>query len=90
MNQNKFYLFTFKSRTDAVRFSSEISARGIACSVRATPTKISRGGCGLSVSVDYYGYEAGVSALREGRFATFTGAYEVESDNFTTKTYRLL
>ena len=74
MNQSKFYLFTFKSRTDAVSFSGEITGRGLSCSVRATPSAIARGGCGLSVVVDYYGYEVGISVLREGRFATFAGA----------------
>ncbi len=69
-----YYLFTFKSRSGAMKFSDRAKREGYTASVVSTPQSIS-GGCGLSVKM--FDGEGGKKVLYMGKYSGFAGMYAV-------------
>ncbi len=75
-----YYLFTFRSRANAMKFAENLRKEGKYSEVVSTPHSIS-GGCGLSVKVNDLGM--GKKVLKMGKFSSFTGVYAVQDYNGT-------
>lgn len=75
-----YYLFTFRSRTNALKFSENLKKEGYYAEVVSTPQSIGAG-CGLSVKVS--DLNVGKRVLAYGRYSTFMGAYQVKDFNGT-------
>lgn len=73
-----YYLFTFRSRTNALKFSENLKREGLHAEVVSTPQSIS-GGCGLSIKT--LDVNAAKKVLSFGKYATFTGIYQVSDYN---------
>jgi hypothetical protein len=72
-----YCVFSFKSRSETMRFYSAAQAY-VPCSIISTPRFIGLG-CGLSVKADYKYYQSLVSAYNSSRYNTFLGAYSVDN-----------
>ena len=70
-----YYLFTFRSRTNALKFAESLKREGEFAQIISTPSQIANG-CGLSVKTT--NPEQGKRALSYGRYATFIGMYLVK------------
>lgn len=73
-----YYIFTFRSRTNALKFAESIKREGQRAEVVSTPQSIANG-CGLSVKVS--DLAVGKRVLSYGKYATFTGIYLVKDFN---------
>jgi len=81
-----YYLFAFRSRTNAMKFAQSLKKEGIKAEVVATPHVIANG-CGLSVRV--MNIDVARRVLSYSRYATFTGLYQVRSYNGTLNITKL-
>ncbi len=75
-----YYLFTFRSRTNAMKFAENLRKEGKRAEVVSTPQAISNG-CGLSVKT--LDPQTGKKVLSMGKYAAFTGLYQVKEYNGT-------
>ena len=73
-----YYLFTFRSRTNALKFSESVRREGYSAEIVSTPQSIG-GGCGLSVKLS--DLAVGKRVLAYGRYASFTGVNQVKDFN---------
>lgn len=69
-----YYLFTFRSRSGAMKFAENVKREGCSAFVVSTPQSISNG-CGLSVKT--FDLSSGKRILFMGKYPTFNGAYAV-------------
>ncbi len=69
-----YYLFTFKSRSGAMKFGENVKREGYVASIVSTPQSIG-GGCGLSVKM--FDLAGGKRTLYMGKYSGFTGIYAV-------------
>lgn len=75
-----YYLFTFRSRTNAMKFAENLRKEGSRAEVVSTPGAIAHG-CGLSVKVSEP--SVGKKVLALGKYSSFTGLYLVKDYNGT-------
>lgn len=73
-----YYLFTFRSRTNALKFSQSLKSEGVMSEVVATPHSLGIG-CGLSVKTN--DLQSAKRLLSYGEYATFMGYYQVKDYN---------
>lgn len=73
-----YYLFTFRTRTNALKFAQSLKKMGQRAEIVSTPHSIANG-CGLSVKVK--DLVQAKKTLSYGKYATFTGAYIVKDYN---------
>lgn len=73
-----YYLFTFRTRTNAIKFAENVKKEGASAYVVSTPQAIENG-CGLSVKV--FDASVGKQVLSYGKYASFTGMYTVNEYN---------
>lgn len=68
------YIMVFRSRTQTMRFHSELERRGIPSAVINTP-QAAKLGCGLSVRIKQGFLQAARGLLAMGGFGTFAGVF---------------
>ncbi len=69
-----YYLFTFRSRSGAMKFAENVKKEGHSAFVVSTPQSIFNG-CGLSVKM--FDLSSGKKILFMGKYPTFNGVYAV-------------
>lgn len=70
-----YYLFTFKSRSGAMKFAENAKKEGAVATVVGTPQSIG-GGCGLSVKM--WDGSVGRRVLYMGKYPSFSGLYTLD------------
>lgn len=69
-----YYLFAFRSRTNAMKFYENLKREGLRAEIISTPQSLGSG-CGLSVKTN--DFTAAKKVLSFGKYSTFTGAYRI-------------
>ena len=75
-----YYLFTFKSRSNTMKFLEQMKREGQRAEIVSTPQSIA-GGCGLSVKLA--DMTVGKRTIAYGKYSAFTGVYQVREFNGT-------
>lgn len=75
-----YYIFTFGSRTNAIKFKDAVRREGQRAELVSTPQSIGSG-CGLSVKVD--DPTIGKRVLSYDKYSSFKGVYLVKDYNGT-------
>lgn len=75
-----YYLFSFKTRSETMKFYSIARNRNLACTIVSTPTTIFSG-CSLSVKCEESEFSSLLNVFSAYSFFYFTGAYRVEGQN---------
>ena len=89
MQTTKYYLFSFRSRTEAMQLHYALSASAIKSAVVNTPRPLGVG-CSLSVRVESQSLLIAQEILKNHDFSTFLGGFYVENNGYNLKTLRLL
>lgn len=75
-----YYLFSFKTRFETMKFYSLARNKNVSCAVVSTPTSIFSG-CSLSVRCEESDFMSLLNLYCNYSFSTFTGAYKIEGQN---------
>lgn len=80
------YIFSFKSRSQAMRFYDLIRSRGGRSTIMNTPRQVAAG-CGISVRVDYENLNLARNIMRQSSFDSFLGLFELleERNGFSVR-----
>jgi hypothetical protein len=74
-----YYIFSFKSRQEAMRLHNSAKRAGISTNLISTP-KFVYPGCGLSVKIDSENYPRLYNLFVSMSFTSFYGAFRVKQD----------
>ena len=72
-----YYIFSFRSRNQSMRFYEALKKENCAAKLITTPRAVSVG-CGLSVQVSSQAVEAGRRILSYSNYDTFLGLFYVD------------
>lgn len=73
-----YYLFAFRSRTNALKFSQSLKGEGAMGEAVSTPHTLGVG-CGLSVKTN--NLQVAKRLLSYGKYATYIGCFEIKDYN---------
>lgn len=71
------YIFSFRSRTQSMKFYDSLRAEKISCNIINTPRQVT-GVCGLSVSIGDSNLAAAKKVFASSAYDTFFGIYEMK------------